>query len=51
MTIENNTSATAKHFIKRLKTYQSAVEREKTLRYFKNSTNGEADQFIGVRMG
>jgi len=50
MTIKNNTSPTAKHFIQRLKTYQSAVEREKTLRYFKNTPNGE-DQFIGVRMG
>lgn len=49
MTIKNNT--TAKHFIKRLKTYQSPIEREKSLRYFKKPTNGEADQFIGVRMG
>ena len=42
---------TAKHFIERLKTYQSDAEREKTLRYFKTPTNGEPDQFIGVRMG
>ena len=47
----NNTTATAKRFIERLKTYQSPVEREKTLRYFKTPTNGEVDQFIGVRMG
>jgi 3-methyladenine DNA glycosylase AlkD len=49
MTIKNNT--TAKRFIQQLKTYQSDVEREKTLRYFKTPANGEADQFIGVRMG
>jgi 3-methyladenine DNA glycosylase AlkD len=42
---------TAKRFIDLLKTYQSAAEREKTLRYFKTPANGEADQFIGVRMG
>src|SRR5688572_16215311 len=47
----NNTTATAKRFIERLKTYQSAEERVKTLRYFKTPTNGEVDQFIGVRMG
>ena len=47
----NNMTPTAKHFIKRLKTYQSPIEREKTLRYFKTPTNGEADEFIGVRMG
>jgi 3-methyladenine DNA glycosylase AlkD len=51
MTIKNNSTPTAKHFIERLKTYQSAAEREKTLRYFKTPTNGEPDQFIGVRMG
>lgn len=45
----NNT--TAKRFIERLKTHQSPVEREKTLRYFKTPANGEIDQFIGVRMG
>lgn len=39
---------TAKQFIERLKTYSSPVEREKTLRYFKNT---DGDQFIGVRMG
>src|SRR5829696_10328274 len=50
MTIKNSTP-TAKRFIERLKTYQSAAEREKTLRYFKTPTNGEPDQFIGVRMG
>ena len=42
---------TARRFIERLKTYQSPVEREKSLRYFKTQTNGEVDQFIGVRMG
>jgi 3-methyladenine DNA glycosylase AlkD len=46
-----NTALTAKRFIERLKTYQSAAEREKTLRYFKTPTNGQPDQFIGVRMG
>jgi 3-methyladenine DNA glycosylase AlkD len=51
MTIKNNSTPTAKRFIERLKTYQSAAEREKTLRYFKTPTNGEPDQFIGVRMG
>lgn len=39
---------TAKHFIERLKTHASPVEREKSLRYFKNT---DGDQFIGVRMG
>ena len=42
---------TAKRYIERLKTHASDVEREKTLRYFKNSSDGEKDQFIGVRMG
>jgi 3-methyladenine DNA glycosylase AlkD len=51
MTIKNNSNPTAKHFIQRLKTYQSPVEREKILRYFKTPTNGEPDEFIGVRMG
>ena len=49
--MENNATTTAKHFIERLKTYKSDAEREKTLRYFKTPANGEADQFIGVRMG
>jgi len=49
MTIKNN--ATTIHFMTRLKTYQSPIEREKTLRYFKTPAKGEADQFIGVRMG
>lgn len=39
---------TAKHFIERLKAHSSPEEREKTLRYFKNT---DGDQFIGVRMG
>ena len=51
MTTRNNTTSTAKRFIERLKTYQSDAEREKILRYFKTPTNGEVDQFIGVRMG
>ena len=34
---------TAKHFIERLKTHASPVEREKTLRYFKNT---EGDDFV-----
>ncbi len=45
----NKSTPTAKRFTERLKTYQSPVEREKSLRYFKNS--GDGDQFIGVRMG
>jgi len=51
MTIKTNTTPTARRFIEQLKTYQSAVEREKTLRYFKTPSNGEVDHFIGVRMG
>ena len=39
---------TAKQFIARLKAHSSPAEREKTLRYFKNT---DGDQFIGVRMG
>ena len=39
---------TATHFIQRLKAHASPEEREKTLRYFKNT---DGDQFIGVRMG
>lgn len=42
------TTITAKQFILRLKAHSSPVEREKTLRYFKNT---DGDQFIGVRMG
>jgi hypothetical protein len=48
---KSNTTPIAKHFIERLKTYQSPAEREKILRYFKTPNNGEVDQFIGVRMG
>lgn len=43
-----NTNATAKQFIQRLKANSSPEEREKILRYFKNT---DGDQFIGVRMG
>ena len=39
---------TAKQFIERLKTQSSPQEREKLMRYFKNT---DGDQFIGVRMG
>lgn len=38
----------AKQFIQRLKAHSSPAEREKTLRYFKNT---DGDEFIGVRMG
>jgi 3-methyladenine DNA glycosylase AlkD len=41
-------TATAKQFIQYLKARSSPEEREKTLRYFKNT---DGDQFIGVRMG
>ena len=47
----NNSNLTAKRFIEQLKTYQSPAEREKLQRYFKTPSNGEVDQFIGVRMG
>jgi len=39
---------TAKQYVARLKTHSSPQEREKTLRYFKNT---DGDRFIGVRMG
>ena len=42
------TAITAKRFIEVLKARSSPEEREKTLRYFKNT---DGDQFIGVRMG
>lgn len=38
----------AKQFIERLKAHSSPQEREKLMRYFKNT---DGDQFIGVRMG
>jgi 3-methyladenine DNA glycosylase AlkD len=44
----NKGTVTAKQFIERLKAHSSPEEREKTLRYFKNT---DGDQFIGVRMG
>ena len=43
-----NNPITAKRFIEVLKARSSPEEREKTLRYFKNT---DGDQFIGVRMG
>lgn len=43
-----NETVTARQFIQRLKAHSSPEEREKTLRYFKNT---DGDQFIGVRMG
>ena len=43
-----NQTVTAKQFIQRLKALSSPEEREKILRYFKNT---DGDQFIGVRMG
>ena len=43
-----NAPITAKRFIEMLKARSSPEEREKTLRYFKNT---DGDQFIGVRMG
>lgn len=43
-----NQTVAAKQFIQHLKAHSSPEEREKTLRYFKNT---DGDQFIGVRMG
>jgi len=44
----NTQTLTAKRFIDLLKKHSSPEEREKLLRYFKNT---DGDQFIGVRMG
>jgi len=44
----NTPPITARRFIAVLKARSSPEEREKTLRYFKNT---DGDQFIGVRMG
>lgn len=43
----------AKRFLDKLKTYQSAAELKKIQRYFKSAEGeyGEGDQFLGVRMG
>ena len=43
-----NETVTARQFTQRLKAHSSPEEREKLLRYFKNT---DGDQFIGVRMG
>jgi 3-methyladenine DNA glycosylase AlkD len=44
---------TAAQFVKKLKTYSSTAEVDKTQRYFKTGKGeyGEGDKFIGVRMG
>lgn len=52
MTTSSVAKNKAEDFIRKLKTYQSPVERKKILRYFKfDENNPDRDQFIGVRMG
>jgi 3-methyladenine DNA glycosylase AlkD len=41
---------TARHFVEKLESFQSAQEREKYRRYFRFG-EGTGDEFIGVRMG
>jgi 3-methyladenine DNA glycosylase AlkD len=50
---EKSLSITAKRFVEKLRTYQSAAELKKHHRYFKfdEGNPGKGDRFIGVRMG
>ncbi len=46
-----STALAAKHFIERLKAYQSQTELEKIQRYFKSEADETGDKFLGVQMG